>query len=446
MKQCHTMMAAACIPAPTRPARFCRAMSWRMALTAAVFSAAPGAVHAQLLAQYYPSGIPGYESWFSDAVLDRPRGEYDPIGVRVGNFVVRPSLSQGFGYNSNVFGTAQAQGSALSETQGNVSATSDWSRNALDATIGFDRLQYLRYPSASTTNWTAGLGGTVDIGQDHATLSYIHATNTTAAAQIGNQIVGQPITISIDSARASYQAGFGQFTLEPALEASVNRFTNVLVGGLPATVNNNNSFTGSLTAGYALAPGSSLVLVASGTNTEYTTKAPGLPTPDYNDVSLVGGIDYRSGSVFRYRATIGYEVRTYINTSIPGTSAPLAELDVIWSPTRLTTVTGQVSNSIQNTIAQAGVIGYTYTNVRVTVDHEYRRNLLLQAYGEFENAAFNASNETQHVVSAGASATWLLNPKLSLVGRLTYARSTDNVNAALNQTESLAELSLNFHL
>jgi hypothetical protein len=72
--------------------------------------------------------------------------------------------------------------------------------------------------------------------------------------------------------------------------------------------------------------------------------------------------------------------------------------------------------------------------------------VLLQGYGQFENADYRLRGETQRVVSAGASVTWLLDRELSVIGRASWSQSTDHVNAALNQTIGLAELTLAFHL
>jgi len=450
------MTAATSVPAPApwrrrgraAPRTRCRGRvaPWLVVLLPAAFAAAPRAARAQLIEQYYPSGIPGYESWFSDAVLDRPRTEYDALGVRAGSFVIRPSFSESLGYDSNIYGASHPVGSALAETQAAVAASSDWSRDALDASVSVDQTQYLRHASASYTDWTAGLGGVLDIGRDRLTLAFAHLTATTVAGQIGTLSVGQPVTITFDSARASYEATFGRFTLEPALETDIFRFSNGPVGGGSEAGNNYNSFSASLTGGYALAPGRNLVLVARGINADYPTRTPGVATPDYDDVSLVGGIDYRSGELFRYRATLGYEQRSYVNTTLSGSSAPLAELDVIWTPTRLTTVTGQVSRSLQNAISTVASNNYTYTTTRLVVDHEYFRNVLLQGYGAFQNADYQTHGETQRVVSAGASVTWLLNREMSVIGRVNWSLSTDNVDTALNQTIGLAELTLAVHL
>jgi hypothetical protein len=446
------MTAAACIPAPRLPRRRrrARAAARRRLLAAATLltalAAAPLAVRAQLIDQYYPVGIPGYRSWFSDAVQDRPHGEYDALGVRSGDFVIRPALSESLGYDSNVFGAPHAAGSPLAITQGSVAASSDWSRDTLDATVGFANQQDLRYGALSHTDWNAALGGIVDIGNDHLTVAYTHVVSTTVPVQVGTLSVGQPITLSFDSARASYEISLGRISLAPAIDVSVYRFATVLSSGASVSANNRNSATGSLTASYELAPGSDLVAVASDTSSAVPSRTQGVLAPDYNDASLAAGLDYRAGTLFRYRALLGYEQRRYVNTQLSGSSGPLAELDVIWTPTRLTTLTSQVSRSLQSAVTTTAAQSFAYSTARLVVDHEYLRNVLLEAFAQLQNADYQLRNETQRVVTAGASVTWLLNRRLSLIGRFTFTQSTDNVENTLNEKDSLAELTLDFHL
>ena len=44
----------------------------------------------------------------------------------------------------------------------------------------------------------------------------------------------------------------------------------------------------------------------------------------------------------------------------------------------MTTVTATLTRSIEDA-AQEGIVGYTYTRARLVLDHEYLRNVLLQA-------------------------------------------------------------------
>src|SRR6516225_10257758 len=84
-------------------------------------------VQAQLLSDYFPSGIPGYGEAPGVTVASRTRPDFDPPGVRVDSFMLHPQLDEGLGYDSNVFGSGNgALGSWLLGTHPSLLVGSDW--------------------------------------------------------------------------------------------------------------------------------------------------------------------------------------------------------------------------------------------------------------------------------------------------------------------------------
>ena len=61
---------------------------------------------------------------------------------------------------------------------------------------------------------------------------------------------------------------------------------------------------------------------------------------------------------------------------------------------------------------------YTYTSAQLTVDHEYFRDLLLNASAAVRQASFNQTGGRQVGVAFGTGATWLINRNVRL--SLTY--------------------------
>jgi hypothetical protein len=127
-----------------------------------------------------------------------------------------------------------------------------------------------------------------------------------------------------------------------------------------------------------------------------------------------------AGAVWRYRALAGFQIRQYASTAYKPLSGPVLEANIIWQPTGLTSVTG----SALHTIAESSLTdntNYTLTQARLTIDHELRRNVLLQAHAEIDKAEYprNAGNAT--ILLAGASATWLVNRRVRLIGSYEYS-------------------------
>jgi hypothetical protein len=161
------------------------------------------------------------------------------------------------------------------------------------------------------------------------------------------------------------------------------------------------------------------VLVIRDTNTDYVSPRANEfgPSRSSNAISVLAGIDYVSSAVWRYRLLIGYEMRDFNSPQYKNRAAPIAEANVIWTPTGLTTVTAKVARTIEDA-ADENVAGYEYTSAQLRVDHEYLRNVLLDGYIGLQRADYLGQNSSETLYQFGAGATYLVNRNVRL--SLTY--------------------------
>jgi len=211
--------------------------------------------------------------------------------------------------------------------------------------------------------------------------------------------------------------------IEPALELITYNFSNTSEQGVPVIEQqrNRNQFQEQVTVRYEVRPQTSLVSVIRPTQVQYTTAVDGARNPNATGISVLGGLDYIGEGLWRYRALVGYETRSFANT-YKSRSAPVAEADITWNPTELTTVTGLLSRTIEDTGSEDET-GYTYTVARLSVDHEYRRNILVRFYVGLQNADYQQSNHTQTLYQAGVSTSWLLNRYARLTASYDFLNS-----------------------
>ena len=85
----------------------------------------------------------------------------------------------------------------------------------------------------------------------------------------------------------------------------------------------------------------------------------------------------------------------------------------------MTTLTGRVTRSIEDA-AQEGVAGFTYTAANLTVDHEYQRNILLQATGGVQQAEFLQGGGQQTGLLLGVGVTWLVDRRMRVAATYNY--------------------------
>jgi hypothetical protein len=403
----------------------------------------PGRAHAQLLERYEPTGIPGYPDWFTDSVQPAHDTGYEPMPIKLGAVQVDPVLSEGVGYDTNVLNSKTAISSPSIETAASVHAGTTWARNAIDLSITADDIRYLDAAAQSYTDWTASAGGRWDIDEDNATLAFSHANIVSLPTQIGTFGFFEPLRTVIEDGRGSYQWNMGRFSATPSVD--IADYTNSGGGSSENEVRRDDriAYTATLSLAYALSSGASLVLIGSDTQARFSYTLPGTPVLNYGDASILAGIDVHPEGVLRYRALIGYEQLDYAKSGLPGVSAPAAELDAVWQPTALTTLTGRVTQSLQNSPgATTGT--YTYTAVHARIDHAYLRNLILDASVDYQAGDFTDSNERQSVFAANLGARWQLNRGLELSVNESFQALQATGGTRLSTTRNVVSVQVTF--
>jgi hypothetical protein len=94
-----------------------------------------------LVQQYFPADIPGHAGNFGASVVNRMMMLNQTDGIAVGDFVIRPVVSENTGYNSNVLGVSES-GSAEAETSASVRVNSNWARDAIGPSVSVEIATY----------------------------------------------------------------------------------------------------------------------------------------------------------------------------------------------------------------------------------------------------------------------------------------------------------------
>ncbi|MCC6718156.1 MAG: outer membrane beta-barrel protein, partial [Acetobacteraceae bacterium] len=373
----------------------------------------PSLAHAQLIDRYFPAGLPGYGAAAGVTVATRARPEFEPGGVRLGSVVVRPTLSSGMGYTSNAPGQPGGRGSAVVRTEGSVLAATTWGRHALGGFLSFDDQRYLSASNQSATAWTAALGGTLEIGRDRLVLGAAHLDLFQTSRALEGLAMDRPGRYQVNNARASYTWNRGRLSLTPGLSVNDIRYADVFVGGTRVAqgYRDGTAVEGNVVARWELAPLRALVADLRVVGYDQIQRAVGQPSRDSTTVALLVGIDYAASAVWRVRALVGAQHRAFADPTLKPVTGPMAEASAIWSPSGLTTLTATLSRRIEDA-ADLSAVSYSFTGLRLAVDHELYRNLLLAGYGEVQSAEYQQRSGSDVLGGFGVAATWLMNRRL----------------------------------
>jgi hypothetical protein len=392
------------------------ARGWRQALKFGVApvlvlaALAPGA-RAQLLERYLPQSIGPYEADPVMAIMQQGGGDYRAQGVRVEDFVIRPNVTESAGYAQNPLGLVEnAQGSAVFDTNASLSVQSDWSRNALGASVSIDTTQYPSERLANTTSSTAFLGGSLDIGDNVLSAGLGHVSGNLGSTDVLSFGQAAPVPYQSNDARVSFTQSLGRLSLTPSIDVTDFRFGRVVVGDDVEndTVLNKNQIEGSLAARYEVSGGHELVAVVRETDGALLKANAG----SYLDTQALVGIDFVASALFRYDLLAGFERRQF-HGDIGAIDTPVAELAIMYFPTRLTTVTARFSREIADPTYNVSD-DLTTTSGRLTVDQAYRRRVVLQGRAGFDIGAANGTSGSRTDETAGAGVTWYVTGRISL--------------------------------
>lgn len=416
-----------------------------------------GPARSAILDQFIDPEIPGMAVEPGVTVASRLRPDYDYRAVHIGNLVIRPEVSESLGYDSNVLGVNNGPGSVVLDTGGSVQIVDAQSRRSVGAAASFDDSQYLQQPKSSTLNWNASLGGAYQIGQDSAFAGYTHQTVNQTPGELDTPRLDRPIPYDIDDFRLGYDAKFSRLTLRPEIDVQRLTFENGTVAGLPflQKFRDRTVLAPSLVAGYELNDRRRLVLAFSDASALYDSIDTAGLRHNYNDASLMAGLDDDLDGVVRIRALVGYETRHFSAAAFKTIQAPVAEATLIYTPTGLTTLTATVARRIADSSDET-TTGYTETTAGLVVDHEYLRNVLLQARIAVASNEYSGGG-SQTLYAAGGGVTWLLNRhlRLTLSDTVTVRRSRNfGVNSQIpgsqafggNYTDNVVFLKLSFGL
>ncbi len=406
---------------------------------------------AQVLSTLFPEGVPGYATQPGVTVLSRNRSAFEPPGVHAGTFLLSPRWEQAIGYDSNVLGGSARKGSWVIGTRPSLLLGSDWSRDSFGAYVSLSDTRFLNLPAQNRTDGTISAGGTIDIGRDKLTLGVAHVETHQDRTQIDALPSDRPVPVRVDDVRAAYDASFGRWTWSPNLSAARWHYGDTTILGVPTSqaYRDRDVLRGGVTLRYELAPRRNLVVVLRATNQHYTRTTPGQASPDSIGYQMLAGLDYDDNAMWRYRLLLGGESRRYASATFNTNNAFIAESEITWTPTGLTTVRGSLVRGIQDA-AQEGVAGYTYTAGRLSIDHEYMRDILLRASAEIRQATFLQGGGRQWGYNVGAGIVWMVNRsvRISATQDFSAIQGTQVTTGPINgdYTRSLTMLTVRFGL
>ena len=359
---------------------------------------------------------------------------YDPLGLRLGNLVVKPYIESDVGYDSNPFGQAtHPQGSWFLRGEAGGTIQSDWSRDEFDATIKSGYSRYLQLPANSSPDNAITANGRLDVSRQltiDAQGRFIQSSQQANAPGLlaGVNLLARPLTYTYGATLGATQT-FNRLSL--GLHGSLDRYTydnaSATGGGLIDLANGNYTDSGlQMRAGYDLLPG---VAPFVEVDTDKRQRDIALDTTGYARDST--GYGAKLGSTFSLSQLLngsisaGLAHRTYKDARLGAVTAPTLDANLVWTPTALTTVTLHGNTDIAESTVIGATAALTHT-ATLQVAHQLLRNLTITGSAGWTNTTYAGAGLITNQLSAGLSADYSLTREIKLHGGFTQQRLTSN--------------------
>lgn len=393
---------------------------------------------ADLVDAYFPPGVIGPDARLGVTVTSRERPQTDPLGVHAGAFTIRPQIGTAIGYDSNPLFARRGKASVVVQTTGSIAVNSNWSTDPLGALVTFEDNRFPALARQSSTNWTAAVAKGFDFGRDRLTISASHLALHQTGRDLNTPNLDTPGAYQVNNVRLGYAADRGPFHFEPQLQYTGYRYADVTNAGsrIAQAYRDRDVLDAQLATKFGHALLRDVAVVLRGASISYLHAQPGQPRPDATSVTALAGIDHASSAVWRYRLLAGVQARQSASPQVKNRVAPVAEANVQYMPSGLTTIALTLTRALQDSAGEFAA-AYAYTEARLSVDHELKRDILLHGHLAVQRAEYEQGGAVETIASANAAATWLVNRRLRMTGSYTYITKQPATGGAISESVAM---------
>jgi hypothetical protein len=400
---------------------------WLPILLAGVLLPAAG------FAQYYDSPGLGQKP-----VTQHPQ-DYKPLGIRAGGFMLHPGVQLAAEYTDNAFyNDIVKESDTIFHIRPYLNAQSTWSRHSLNIRLAADIARYADYDFRDYEDYFLQVSGKLDV-RNRSYFSYsldymnLHEGLNTRDSEQGFE----PTRYDLYGFGVGYDHTFNRLSLGARYSWQRVDFEDALSFDGDVIDNQDRDRTShnlSFSAAYQFQTYTQAFISYSYGTTEFDQEF------DRNGYDRAG--DSSSVNIGLSRALSGkldasvfgsYHWRTYNDPLLPDTEGWAGGASLNWQATALTSVTGSISSSIEDTTSQYAS-GYLRTLYQVRVDHELMRFVQLNgfvAYSDSEYQLIDGAPEdarsNDQIFRAGIGINWFINRFMFLGAAYDYEKLKSNV-------------------
>jgi hypothetical protein len=381
-------------------------------------------------------------------VLDRPRPEYDPLGLRFGSFFLYPRITADEVFNDNIYATKNnTRSDFITVISPTLDLRSNWSNHQFNMTAGANVGTFVRSSTENYGDYFIGADGRYDFSRNLAGLAaakyeHLHEDRDSVDAPTTSR---NPVEYDAYTGRLA----FTQHDLRIGYTAGVDfrreDYTNAAFpSGVPIieNVRNLNTYSPNVQFTYEVAPRYQAFIRGNGDFRRYDHFDPGIGgRRDSNGFRADVGGRFDLTGVTYVEVAIGYLDQQYDSPALSPISGLDASAKVVWNVTQITSISVNALRTAQdaNTTALAASgnpvnsPGYLQSVVGLAIDHELLRNVILHGEADYENDDYIGFDRTDNRIDIGVGARYMFTRNLYLGGSFTYSNRGSSGQYATDQ-------------
>lgn len=365
-------------------------------------------VFAASLIAFAPLQVMAQEAEDSVSVRERPRPEYDPLGMRLGGFNLNAELNLGIASTDNLF--AEPSGAQDDDMIYTVRPwarlASGWSRHAVSVEGGATFKSHADFSSEDAdTHFIRGVGR-LDVGSSTAITGVIGSAHeveprtdpdsplTPAPVEYDRNDMSLMLSHTFNRFRVSVEAAQSEYEFE-GLQAFRDNDETVLRGRLEAEITPRLGF----------------IFQATHDERDYDNA----PVLNSEGQTYLAGVAVNLTDLMRGELTVGQFERDYDALGSTDGLAVAGELE--WYVTRLTTLTFNADRNAEDVVGGATGLPYIETRFGARVDHELRRNVILTASMQTGQREYDLVDRDDDFFYGEVGADYILNRRVALEAR-----------------------------
>jgi hypothetical protein len=434
-----------------------------IAFATAVLAQAPGGPIPQapgsppaVVGQGGPTAPPG-ESIASNfrrdaavTVMQRPREGYEALGFRLGTLNVLPKLAIVAEHSDNIFASSiNEEADLIWRIQPEISINSDWGRHQLAAFARAIVNRYQDNKDENTTDWATGASGRLDVSRATQVNGQLNFSKSTEPRSSPNAQVlppgAEPVQYDTTSFGALGRHEFNRLLATGRYDAQKFRYDSSRTASGDLIDQSYRDRTIQTIGGrldYALSPATAVFVdvAANSHNAKSGSTAGGIDRDSKGQQAQVG-VNFEAAALMRGDIGVGYMRQEFDSATQKDLEGFSTTATLVWLPTQLSTVTLNASRTIEDS-AVADAVAYISTNLRVGIDHELLRNLILSGHVGYGKDDYTGVVREDRRTSAGFGASYLINRALSLSANYSYMEQETRKGVGSNFKESRVGVTL----